>query len=336
MLLSLVVVLGVLSVMFVLPYLQYVLAAVLLGYVLHPAHRRLSTLVGNRISAFALVVVALTTLIIPVVLLTAIAVRQALDLVNQFSALPLDPASVEFVISRLTGFSVDIEAVFSSVTITPDSILSSLGQSNGAILGGVLAFLGGLSKAAIGFTIFLFVIYYLLKDGRKLRVWLRDTLPVPDPIQNRLYTKFDQIMWAVLVGNVLVAAVQAVLTGIGLLAVGVPNAVFWTIITFILSLLPIIGASVVWIPASIYLLVVGRPVAALGLFVYGMIVVSLSDNYLRPLVVDRGARINPSVVVIGIFGGLVVFGFMGIFFGPIVLGGFKIAVEVFFEEYHRV
>jgi predicted PurR-regulated permease PerM len=135
-------------------------------------------------------------------------------------------------------------------------------------------------------------------------------------------------MWAVLVGNVAVAAVQGVLTGIGFAALGIENAVFWTVVTIVLALLPLIGASVIWIPASGYLLLIGRPIAAALLFAYGALVVSLSDNYLRPMIGGREADLNPALFVLGVFGGLAAFGVMGLFFGPVVVGTLKVLVEL--------
>jgi len=106
----------------------------------------------------------------------------------------------------------------------------------------------------------------------------------------------------------------------GFVAVGFDNIAFWAVATFALSLLPIIGASIVWLPAVAYLLVVGDLPAAVGLFVYGTVVISGSDNVVRPLAMQRGADLNSGVLVVGIFGGLAVFGFVGLFVGPVVLG----------------
>ena len=88
----------------------------------------------------------------------------------------------------------------------------------------------------------------------------------------------------------------------------------------------------IWLPASGYLFFVGRPVAATLLFAYGALVVSLSDNYLRPMVGGREANLNPALFVLGVFGGLIVFGFMGLFFGPVIVGTLKVLVELAARE----
>ncbi|WEL27495.1 Putative PurR-regulated permease PerM (plasmid) [Haloferax volcanii] len=138
-------------------------------------------------------------------------------------------------------------------------------------------------------------------------------------------------MWASVVGNVAVAGIQAVLLGIGLALVGMPGVVFLTVATFILTLLPLIGAFGVWVPVSAYLLLVGRPVAASAILVYGSII-SVSDIYLRPVIIGRSGAINAATIVVGIFGGLVVFGAIGLFIGPVILGGAKIILDLFARE----
>jgi predicted PurR-regulated permease PerM len=124
-----------------------------------------------------------------------------------------------------------------------------------------------------------------------------------------------------------------VLAGIGLVVAGVPNALLWTVVMVVLSLLPIVGSFLVWGPAAVYLFVVGRPVAAALLALYGTVIVGVSDDYLRPIVVDRYAHVNPSVIILGVVGGIYVMGFMGIFFGPIIIGALRATLDVFREQY---
>ena len=111
-----------------------------------------------------------------------------------------------------------------------------------------------------------------------------------------------------------------------------PNAAFWTVVMIVLAVLPIIGSFIVWGPAVGWLFVVGRPVAALALLFYGTIVVGVSDDYLRPIIVDHYARVNPAVILIGVLGGIYVIGFMGIFFGPIIIGALRAAIDLYDVE----
>ena len=326
-LLILAAVFGLLAYLLVRPFLQYVLAAVLLTYVLWPVHRRLASRVGEQVSALALMVATTLVVLVPIAVVFAVAAEQALELVVELRRGEPGIAAVEAFVERYAGVAVDLEAVDFR------ALLRRSAGNGSALFRRVMDVFGGVSTAFIGMTVLAFVLYYLLRDGDAFLSWVRDVAPLPDDVQDELFEEMDRVMWAVLVGNVLVALVQGALTGVGLAIAGVPSVVFLTVVTTLLSLLPLIGASVVWFPAAVYLLVVGRPVAAVFLFAYGTAVVSLSDNYLRPMISAHEARLNPAILVVGIFGGVYVLGFMGLFFGPIILGILRAVLDVFAREY---
>jgi predicted PurR-regulated permease PerM len=314
---------GLLAALLVKPFLQYVLAAILLGYVLHPLQRRLGPRVGSRTSALSLVLVATLVVLVPVASLLAIAIRQAISLLRAIARGDSRLLELLPLVERYTGISIEGRSLQEFI---PTDVTSGL-------LENALSVFGSISDALIGITVLAFLLYYLLVDGAVFVSWLRRITPLAEGVQDELYAEMDRVMWGVLVGNVLVALVQGVLTGIGLAIAGVPGVVFWTVVTILLSLLPIIGASVVWLPASVYLFVADRPVAAAFLFAYGTLVISLSDNYLRPVVSGHEARLNPGLLVVGIFGGVYVFGIMGLFFGPVVLGILRALLTVYAREH---
>lgn len=312
----------VLATLVVVPFLQFVLFALLLAYLLRPAYVRLAPHVGRRTAAAALIVVTFVAFVLPVAAVVALAVDQAVSVIRSVRTGAVDVAEIEAAILEYTGVVIDFEALLAGVDLS--ELVRSAGESGTtAIVANVVQLVGGVSDTFVGLAIALFLLYYALKDGTRFVAWTYEVSPLSEPLQEELYEKIDQVMWAVLAGNVLVAAVQGVLTGIGLLVVGLPNVVFWTLVTAVLSLLPLIGAFVVWFPAALYLLFVGETVGGVVLLVYGATVVSLSDNYLRPVLVDRGAHLNPAVIILGLFGGVYAFGVMGLFFGPVVLGVLK-------------
>lgn len=171
-----------------------------------------------------------------------------------------------------------------------------------------------------------------MRDGEQLVAWVQWVLPVDEDILDELREGLDQLMWASVVGNVAVAAIQAALLGVGLAIAGLPAVIFLTVVTFVLTLLPLVGAFGVWVPAAMYLLAVGRPIASAAIAVYGLLV-TFSDTYLRPALIGRTGAFNSAIIVIGIFGGLVVFGAVGLFIGPVVLGGAKLVLDCFAREH---
>ena len=323
LLLALVAALLALAVAFVLPFLQYFLLAVLLAYVLVPVQRRLETRTSSRIAAAGTVLGATVVLLLPFLVVVRSTAAEATALVQRVQSGDLTLAVFEEYIRKFAGVEIDLESAVQSVA-------SGIGTGDLDSLVGVL---GTVTHMVVGLGLALFLLYYFLKDRRSFFSWLRRTVPLSDDVQDELYTEIDDIMRGVLVGHVLIAVFQGVIAGLGLVAVGIPNALFWTVVMVVLALLPIVGSFLVWGPAVVYLLATSRPLAAVFLFVYGTIVVGVSDDYLRPIVVDRYARVNPTVVILGVFGGLYAIGVMGLFFGPVILGSLRATLDVYAREY---
>ncbi len=314
---------SILAAFLVFTYLQYVLLAIVLAYVLAPAQRILEQRMNSMTAAITLIVSSIFVLFIPMAYITAIAIQQGLSLI---AAIQEGDFSPEVLQARLEGigYVVDFELMYATYQ---EPIVAGLQN----LATGTLTVIGGLPGVLLGFTVTLFVLFALLRDGERLLAWLRSVVPINDRVQRDLLRELDHLMWASVVGNVAVAGIQAVLLGIGLVLVGIPGIVFLTVVTFILALLPLVGAFGVWVPVSTYLFLIGRPFAA-GLFVIYGLLVSASDIYLRPALISRSGAINVAIIVVGIFGGIVLFGAIGLFIGPVVLGGSKIVIDLFTRE----
>ena len=310
------------------PYLQFIIGAFLLAYVLVPLQRRIEPRYGPTITASLVVVGAVLALLIPFfVLIVAIAgdaIRFASGLAADDVTGQIDP--VEDWISSQLGREVDLTAV----------VAPRLEGFAEMVLGTAPDIIGSLTNLTVGLGLAAFLLFYLLRDGDRLVDWSLRVTPLPDAVQETLYGRINDITRAVLLGHVLVAIIQGGIAGLGLLFVGISNVLLWTGVMILLALLPFIGTFLVWGPAAIYLLVVGDVVGGSFLIVYGTIVVGVSDEYLRPVIVDRYAEISPAVIVIGVIGGLSAFGVMGLFVGPIIVGALKASIEVFDEQYKQL
>jgi predicted PurR-regulated permease PerM len=313
-----------LALLIILPYLQYVLLGVILAYILMPAQRRLECYVRPMTAALALVVVAILAILLPIMYVLAIAIGQALEVATAIQDGTLNVEDFEDRIAEM-GYTVDLQDTYSTYQEPIATGLQGLAQP-------IIEFVSGVPGILIGLTVTLFVLFALLRDGDRLVRWVRYVLPVEDHVQRELLNELDQLMWASVVGNVVVAIIQAVLLGVGLAVLGVPAVVLLTVGAFVAALLPLIGVFAVWMPVSIYLVVVGETVPAAILVAYGLLV-SASDTYLRPALIGRTSAFNSAIVVVGIFGGLIVFGAVGLFIGPVVLGGAKITLDLFAREW---
>jgi predicted PurR-regulated permease PerM len=131
----------------------------------------------------------------------------------------------------------------------------------------------------------------------------------------------------------LIALGQGIMTGIGFALFRVPFAVFWGFLAAFLALLPIGGAALVWIPGALFLLLTGETLRGVLLAVWGAVLVSLPDNFLKPMLIGRKAKLPAFFLLLGILGGLQVYGFLGILFGPLVVTLLTAFVQIYREEY---
>ena len=175
--------------------------------------------------------------------------------------------------------------------------------------------------ASLMATAFLFLIslFYLLKDGSRLRKKIISLSPLNDREDEIIFKKLEQAMSSVIKGNFLIAIIQGTLTAVGFAIFGVPNFILWGTAAGIASLIPSVGTSLVFIPTIILLLVGGQTFAAIGLLFWGVLAVGLIDNLLGPKLIGRGTELHPLLILLSVLGGLAFFGPLGFILGPIIL-----------------
>jgi len=314
-----------LAVSLVWPFVEFFLLAVLLAYPLRSAQVRLAPRLGPRTAAGSLVLGATVAIILPTLWLLRIVIREGTAFVGRVRRGEITFTELEGRIEQYTDEEVNILEAMQSV----------LEETGVGTVDGALGLFGTVTDLLIGVALTMFLLYYFLKDADQFNRWLRATVPLPDHIYDDLRREFDDVIWAVLASHVLIAVVQGVVAGAGLLVLGIPNAVFWTAVMVFLAVLPIIGSFLVWGPAAVYLFSIGEPLAGGVLLLYGAVVVSFCDDFLRPIVIDRytETRLNPSAIIVGILGGVYLLGFIGIFFGPVIIGSLRAVLDIYRREY---
>ncbi len=313
----LLVVLGYFSFLIIEPILTYLLAAILLAFMLHPLHARLSPHIGARVSAFILMVFALAAAVTPLLIIGYLLIETLDGITAGLDEIVLIERFEELILSY-TGIEVDLLAEL-------EGLLQGLSE---AAIGGLTEVVFSALHIILGLLLLVFVLYYLILDGPSFVRWLMDVTPMEDAVEKELIDEANVITWAVLKSHLLVAIIEGILMGIGFYMAGIPNAPFWTMVMIVLSILPVIGASSIWAPAVLYLIYIGELPAAIFLFVYGAIILNI-ENYIRAILVDRDSDLHPAVVLVGVLGGLYVFGVLGLFIGPIILAIFKAVLNVF-------
>lgn len=326
-LLALILIFGLVSALMLKPFLAYILGAMILAFALRRPFDYLKKYIGVRPSAFFLTVITIVLAVVPLILIGAAVADDARDVVsgiNTTSVIDID--SIEVKLEELTGQEMDIQ----------ENMASAVRRFSSETFGGFSKAVNLLTSLGIGLSLMLFLIFYFLKDGKNLIQWVKDLSTLPEPIEDNLLKELSETTSAVLKGHILVAIAQGVIAGIGLAMTGVPNFLFWTFIMVILGMIPIVGTMLVWLPAAAYLFVSGQVNAAVMLAIYGFVVVGMTDNFLRPLVVEDSADLHPAVIILGVLGGVSVFGAPGLFIGPIVFGVLKSVISVFIQHYNEL
>jgi predicted PurR-regulated permease PerM len=174
----------------------------------------------------------------------------------------------------------------------------------------------------VGFFIMLYLLFFLLRDGDRLAVRMRNALPLEHDLQHDLATKFTTVVRATIKGNLVVAVAQGALGGLIFWILDIRAPVFWAVLMAFLSLLPAVGTALVWAPVAIYFLVTGSIVQGIVLTAYGVLVIGLVDNVLRPLLVGKDTKMPDYVVLISTLGGMAIFGINGFVIGPLIAAMF--------------
>ncbi len=186
----------------------------------------------------------------------------------------------------------------------------------------------------VGVSVILFVVYYLLTDGEKLFTYVRRAAPLPGRQVDFLASEARRGLRGVFVGQLLLSVLQGLLGGIGFWIAGLPSPVLWGAVMALFALLPVLGTPMIWVPASLYLLVNGQVWQGVFLLIYGVVaILVILDTFVRPKLLGSSTDLHPFFVLVGVLGGAAVFGFIGLFLGPLLIGVLVSVLKVWEREY---
>lgn len=194
------------------------------------------------------------------------------------------------------------------------------------IVGNIVIFL-------FNFVIMILVIYALLAEGIPLKRFLLKLSPLPEDQEELIIDNFNQMNFVTLVCNGIGGLIQGVLAGIGFWLAGINLVVLWTSIMVVLAFIPLLGISIVYIPVCIYLAIIGKTFACIALFIYCSVIALVTENWFKPLFIGKRIQINSLFVLFSIIGGMTVFGFGGIFYGPVIAILFLTTVDLYHKYY---
>lgn len=318
----------------------FFLAAVLAG-AFHGLQKRLTRRLRGRsgLSAGLICVGIVLALLVPLAALTTFLVSQILEGVNFITTL-VQQRGLAGLLTYVPGPFKDSAArmleSFQSGSAgmweTLQAQLSARGAVAAQTVGGLVAATGSLVFQTV---MMLIALYFLLVDGSRLVKWLESVSPLKRGQTTELLLEFRSVTRSVLVSTLATAGVQAVAALVGYLITGVPVPIFFAAVTFFFALIPAVGAATVCVAAALLLLATGHPVGAIFLAAWGIIVVGLSDNVIKPLLVRRGLHMHGALIFFALLGGLAVFGPIGLLLGPLCVAFFLSVLRIYERDYGR-
>ena len=322
------------------PFLKVIILSILITIIFYPMYLKIEKKIKNKILASSIMTaLILMFIIIPSITLIAFFVNQIITIYPIIIENISKYRSIEILIKETPIISkvyVIIENSLKSLNINVD-----ISDAIRGIVNEIVSFVIQQGKGIfldvtlliVGIIIMLITIFFLFKDGIHLYNRIYSIIPLSDKDKTFLLSKSYNAIQGVVLGSVLTAIAQGILSFIGYFAIGLEMSYFWAFITFIAAFIPVGGASLIWIPVAIYTLFTKGFLTAFLFSVYGTLVISTIDNIIKPVVIGDKTNIHPMILVFAILGGLNLFGFIGIFLAPIIVVMIDNMLLLFKEKY---
>ena len=324
------------------PFLHTIILSIVIAACCYPIYKRILNLVNGReiwASTIAMLLLVLC-IAVPMSFFIASLIPQAVDSVHAVTTWLQQSQSDSFLSDiqhnptlqwfheQLPFFDINETAIKSYLAAISKTVGQHLVSFGTSALGDTLNFVAK-------FLLMLLIVFFLLKDGSRMIAGLKYLWPMRESQEDALINTLRSTSRSVLVGGLLVAIIQGIVGGIGLAFVGI-TPLFWGTVMSFCSLIPIAGTGIVWIPASIYLLITSGWQQALFMVLWGAIPVAAIDSFLRPYFMRESAGVSVFFIFLSILGGLKAFGMLGILYGPLILSFVMVMLKIYGEEYHHV
>ncbi len=300
------------------PFATGLLGIPVLYVIFQPVQDWLARRIGLRPAAALVVTIALFLIVVPGVSFAGLIVTQAREIASGVVQSPI--------LARLAQLRIGGAAVGPHLAELGSKVVGWLGSS-------AFGLIGTATRLALSLTIALFGLYYLLLRPEQTWAAVSPYIPFSADTKNKLRTRFRNVTTSTVIGTGVTSVLQGALLGLGFWVMGLPNALFWGVVTVVFAILPVLGSGLVWAPGALALILDHRYVAALGLAAGGMLVVGTVDYVIRPMVFHRWAQIHPVTTLVGALAGVPYFGILGLLIGPLALSYFFELSGLYREEY---
>ena len=325
------------------PFLPALFTGAIIAYLSHPLYKKaLKHFKNKNIASLVIAVFIVLLFAVPSIIVLGLVSKEASATYNSLNQHNLGTNFLKVVCRdeqwlscRATNFLVDF---------LPERNLDyylqvTIEKITGFIIGNVLAFLAAIPSIMLNLFVIIFVVYYLLKDGESITKRIKKILPLKEAHRQHVMEKFHNVSYAVFYGNISIAMLQGILGAIGLAVLGVNSPILWGFVMAFFALIPYVGTAIVWLPAALNFVFIGylqndnvSAIKGIILIFYGIFVISTIDNFLRPRIIGMKANVHPILVLLGVLGGLNLFGFIGLLLGPVMLALLMTFVEIYEDE----
>jgi predicted PurR-regulated permease PerM len=335
----------VLALLIVRPFISTLLVTAVIAYVLHPVYRYFRKVTGMpRFSSAILLIMVLLVALIPLSIIVGEMAKESYAVYAEARGAVLSPDSLESACSEDSGLICGVYRIASTFSDgfgidVGEKIAGGIADLTTLLLTRASDFLMNIPKLLLHLFISLFAMYYMFVQGESMLAALKRALPLRESDSDRILGNFNDVIYATIYGAIVIALVQGVAAGIGYAIFGAESPILLALLTLVAAFIPFLGAALVWLPVSVSMLVSGliaddrsMMLSAGGLVIYCALFVSTLDNFLRPKIVGERANIHPLVILLGVFGGLALFGFAGVIIGPLMLTLFIAALKIYEQE----
>ncbi len=311
-----------------LPFMGAVVIALTLVTIFDPIYKKINKFLNDKRSwaSFITVLLVLLVIVIPIFFLGTLVIKE-----SSIIYFMLKEGSGEAYINNLNQIiNSKLQIISPDTSFNLKLIFEKIIDFFVRNLAGVFS---GVSGIFFSLFLSLLALYYLFKDGDKFKKAIIILSPLDDKYDGEIFNKLSQTASSVVKGSLLVALVQGILSGLGFLFFGIPNPAIWGAIGIISALIPVVGTALVLLPGVIYLFSIGSVGAAIGLLIWGIVIVGGIDNLLRQKILERGINIHPFFILISVLGGLEFFGAIGFLLGPLLLSLMFSLLEIYKKEF---
>ncbi len=316
------------SLLLIKPYFQYIISAMILSFIFFPMYKKINHKFTNQsVASGVMIVLILLMVIIPISYVVSQLVVQTMSVMNN-----MDPSQT-LNTTMLDEFTLTISNIVGQEILFDEFLAEFSSAGKDFVLSSAPQIFGSLTSIFLGLFIMLFIMFYLFKDGDTLVSFLLKLSPIKEENEHRLMEEFSKVTKGVIYGQIVIGIFQGTLAGIGYIAFGVPAPILLGFITLIASFLPFIGTGLIWAPICIFMIAGGNLWGGLLLAIYCMFIVSGIDNVIKPKLIGDKTGLHPVLVLLGVFGGLSMFGFIGFILGPMIIALMIILLKMYMDDY---